>query len=129
MTETVFGAEVTRCLARNTRRDYEDKNSPFFIFEEFFPPLTNKHNRNSARIDSPMVDTVNQKIIYILFLYTFSLQYCSTIFSVRNDGIEWCLFWTVLNSTGKKDQVDVDFVFRPGTDTSLYTIALDDMEI
>ena len=40
------------------------------------------------RVDTPLVDTVNQNFIYIPILYTFSLNYSIKIFSVSNDGIK-----------------------------------------
>ena len=43
------------------------------------------------RVDTPLVDTVNQNFNYILILYTFSLLESSMILSVSNDGIEWFL--------------------------------------
>ena len=43
------------------------------------------------RVDTPLVNTVNQKFIYIIILYTFSLLESNMIFSVSNDGIEWSL--------------------------------------
>ena len=46
-----------------------------------------RHNR----VDTPLVDTVNQKLISIFFSYTLSL---SIIFSsVANDGIECSLYF------------------------------------
>ena len=53
------------------------------IFEEVFPPITTKHIRTWTkkvelfhlwynRVDTPLVDTVNQNFIYIVILYTFS---------------------------------------------------------
>ena len=46
------------------------------------------------RVDSPLVplvDTVNQKFISILFLNSFSLQWNKMNFSVSNDRIDWSL--------------------------------------
>ena len=43
------------------------------------------------RVDSPLVDTVIQKFSSIVFLYTFSPQKRNKIFSVSNDGFEYCL--------------------------------------
>ena len=42
-------------------------------------------------VGSQMVDTVKQKFNSILILYTFSLQWSNTSFSVSNDAIEWSL--------------------------------------
>ena len=42
-------------------------------------------------VDSPMIDTVNQKFFCVLILYTFSLQWSNIIFSVSIQGIEWSL--------------------------------------
>ena len=38
-----------------------------------------------------MVDTLHQKFISILTLYTFSQQYSKIIFLLPNNGIEWSL--------------------------------------
>ena len=42
-----------------------------------------------SRVNSPMVDTVNQNFNFILIFYTFSLQWSKMILSVSNDGFEW----------------------------------------
>ena len=54
----------------------------------------------------PLVDTVNQKIISCLIVYTFSLQLGNMLFSVSNDGFEWSLdFGADSNTPTVKDLV------------------------
>ena len=41
-----------------------------------------------------MVDTVNQNLVYIVFLYTFSVHWSNNLtFLVSNDGIEWSFYF------------------------------------
>ena len=81
----LFGGDAAHCPARKVSRDYEKKNHLHF-WEKLFanriqahPNLSQKKWKETFhlwhnRVDSTLVDTVNQKFIYIVILYTFSLQ-------------------------------------------------------
>ena len=99
-TTMLFGGDGTHCFATKTSRDCEKENFPPF-WRNFSANHNQGHTNQShikqksfhlwqKRVDTPLVDSVNQKIIYLLILYTSSLQY-SKIFPVSNDGTEWSL--------------------------------------
>ena len=83
-TMMLFGGDGTHCFARKTSRDYE-KEKPSPILKKFVrqpQPSTSEpepkrqklfHLRHN-RVETPLVDTVNQNLIYLLILYTFSLH-------------------------------------------------------
>ena len=84
LTFILFGTDGSYCFVKNTSRYYENEK-PSFFFNNFLrqsqsatpEPLRKKakklfhqwHNR----VDSSLVDTVNQKFISFLFLYIFCL--------------------------------------------------------
>ena len=80
----LFGGDDTLCFARKTSRHYK-KRKTFSFFEEIPPPITIKYTGTRAekkksfhlshnRVDSLLLDAVNQKIILLLILYTFIVQ-------------------------------------------------------
>ena len=76
----LFGGHGTHCFATKTSRDYE-KEKPFSFLKKNFsqahPNLNQKRQKffqlRGNRVDTPLVDTVNQNFIYSLIIYTFSL--------------------------------------------------------
>ena len=97
----LFGGDGTHCFARKTSRDYQkEKPSPFSgnlsANQIQAHPNLNQKKQNIFllwynHVDTPLVDTVNQNLIYIIIFYTFSQHSSNMIFSVSNDGIEWSL--------------------------------------
>ena len=79
-------------------RDYE-KETPSPFVEIFLRNQNGAHlNLNlksflfwQNRDEIPVVETLNQKVNYILTLSAFSLQQSNINFSVSNDGIEWSI--------------------------------------
>ena len=80
----LFGGDGTHFFASKTSRDYE-KGKPITFLKKCSASQIQAHpNLNQKRqklfhlwynrVDTPLVDTVNQNFIYILILYTFSLQ-------------------------------------------------------
>ena len=71
--------DTTYCFARKTNRDYE-KLQPSPFLKILYLPITIKHTRTCAKesknhticgiiVDSPLVDTINQKFISILHFH------------------------------------------------------------
>ena len=97
----LFGGDGTHCFAKKTSHDYEGEKK--LRFSGKFSANPNQADRNLSQerqksfrlwhncVDNPVVDTDDQILISILFLYTFSLQKSNMIFSVSNDGIVWSL--------------------------------------
>ena len=86
LTIMLCGDDGTNCFARKTSGDYQ-KRKTISIFEKISPPIAhnqahpnlnqkrqNLSNLRHLRIDTPLVDTVNQNFIYFLFIHTFSLH-------------------------------------------------------
>ena len=97
----VFGVDGTHCFAKKSVVIRKTKNNHHF--EEAFPPITMKHTltwtkkRQKSfplwhdRVDSTLVDTVNEKFTALFNLNTSRLQWSNNIFSVSNNSIEWSL--------------------------------------
>ena len=84
-TISLFGRDGTHCFAKKTSRDYEKgKPTPFFLktlirHSQSSTPALDPQKHKSFHLshkltDSTLFDTVNQQLICILILYTFSLQ-------------------------------------------------------
>ena len=89
-TITLFGGDGTHCFAKNQPR--LRKRKAISIFEDISPPITTKHVRTwfqkgqnlfhlwPNRVDTPLVDTVNQNS-FIISLCTLSVFIEATWFS------------------------------------------------
>ena len=98
LTIMLFGDDGTHCFAVKTSRDDEkEKPSPFLkYFLRQSQPSTSEPEPKKVesihlwhnRVDTPLVDTVNQNFVYIIFLNVFSLHESNKILSVSNYGIE-----------------------------------------
>ena len=95
------------CLAMTVHIDLQrrrvattKKKNHLYIWRNFsanqiqaYPNLNQKRQKFFHlwynRVDTPLVDAVNQNFIYTLILYTFSLHGSNKMFSASNDGIEW----------------------------------------
>ena len=100
-TITLFGGDGTHCFAKKPTSTTKKKSH--LHFWRYFSANNHQARPNLIqkgqnlfhlwpnRVDTPLVDTVNQNFIYNLTLYPFSLHWSNMIFSVSNDGIEWSL--------------------------------------
>ena len=80
----LFGGDGTHCFARKTSHDYEkEKQFPFLekLFRHSQPSTSEPEPKKVEdihlwhnRVDTALVDTVNQNFIYIINFYTFSLH-------------------------------------------------------
>ena len=79
----LFGGDGTHCFARKTSRDCEKKPSPYLkkSLRQSDPSTSEPEPKKQKffhlwynRVDTPLVNTVNQNFIYILISYTFSLH-------------------------------------------------------
>ena len=80
---SLFGGDGTHCFARKMNRGNEKKPSPFMkkILPQSQASTSEPEQKTQNffhlwhnRVDTPLVGTVNQNFIYVLFLYTFSLH-------------------------------------------------------
>ena len=80
----LFGGDGTQCFARKTSRDYEEETpSPYLnkLLSRSDPCASEPEQKTQNlfhvwynRVDTTLVDTVNQNFTYILILYLFSLH-------------------------------------------------------
>ena len=59
------------------------------VYKNLFRERQKSFRSLHKRVDSPLIYTVNQTFICLLFLYTFNLHNGSKFFSVSNDGVDW----------------------------------------
>ena len=78
----LFGGDGTHFFARKTIRDYKKENSTPFLNNFFHQSDSSTSELEPKklklillwynRVETPLVDTVNQNFIHILIFYTFS---------------------------------------------------------
>ena len=116
----VFLVEIVHIIMQERRVVFGKKKNPL----HFCRNLSANHNhahpnlhhsgKNSFHlwhnpVDSALVDTVNQKFICILILYTCSPRWSNVILSVSKDGFDWSLNYVTLTAKDLIQQKAIRF--------------------